>query len=64
MGRDRPVLENSAIEVTPAMIEAGQAVFASVWLEFISDRGEELWPELLTAAYLVMKATWRESIHE
>jgi hypothetical protein len=59
MSRDRP----DEIEVTPAMIEAGRAVFGALWLEFISDRGEELWPELLTAAYLAMMATWRGSIH-
>jgi hypothetical protein len=51
------------IDVTPAMIEAGVTVFASVWLEFISDRGGEMWPELLTAAYLAMMAAGRGSSH-
>jgi hypothetical protein len=38
------------------MIEAGRYEIASVWAEFISDSGAELWSEVLIAVYLAMKA--------
>jgi hypothetical protein len=38
------------------MIDAGRYEIASVWAEFISESGVELWPEVLTAVYLAMKA--------
>ena len=55
---DRPATKSEEIKVTPEMVDAGMAVFSSVWLEFTSDAGSEMLSLLLEGAYRAMSAAF------